>query len=74
MALFEQVPVVPFDRGAAVRMSRVPLNAGRRIDIFIAAHALALHAVMVTADSRFPLLDGATVYQLDDIELKGLWP
>lgn len=73
MGLFDHVPVVPFDRAAAVRLCKAPLDAGRRIDVFIAAHALALGAVMVTADARFPRLDGLMVHLLDAIEAHD-WP
>lgn len=47
MALFEQVPVVPFDREAAAHYASLPFRR-RSFDALIAAHARARGAVLVT--------------------------
>jgi len=47
MDLFERIPVMPFDRMAAVRYAAIPFRRGR-FDRLIAAHALALRATLVT--------------------------
>ena len=47
MALFERVPVLPFDRMAAARYAGIPFRRGR-FDRLIAAHALSLGARLVT--------------------------
>jgi len=47
MGLFERVPVMSFDRMAAVRYATMPFRPGR-FDRLIAAHALSLRATLVT--------------------------
>lgn len=49
VALFEQLPVLPFDRLAALRYGALPFRRGR-FDRLIAAHALSIGAVLVTND------------------------
>lgn len=49
--LFEQVPVRPFDREAAVRYAGLPFRRAS-FDRLIAAHALALGATLVTSNPR----------------------
>lgn len=50
-ALFTTFPVVPFDQAAARRFEDVPFARGK-FDRLIAAHALALNAVLVTNNER----------------------
>ena len=46
-ALFEQVPVQPFDQKAALQYAGLPFRR-RSFDRLIAAHALSLDAILVT--------------------------
>jgi tRNA(fMet)-specific endonuclease VapC len=48
-ALFALIPVLPFDRTAALVYARLPFKRGR-YDRLIAAHALALDMTLVTND------------------------
>lgn len=50
-AFFDAVPVLPFDRKAALRYRTIPFKRGT-FDRLIAAHALALDLVLVTNDER----------------------
>ncbi len=50
-ALFEIVPVLPFDAAAGAEYARLPF-ARHRLDRLIAAHALALDLTLVTANTR----------------------
>ena len=50
-ALFQVVPVLPFDRAAAVCYRAVPFKRGT-FDRLIAAHALALGLTLVTNNER----------------------
>lgn len=50
-ALLERIPALDFDLAAAEAFRLVPFTRGR-FDRLIAAHALALGAVLVTANSR----------------------
>lgn len=50
-ALFEQVPVQPFDQQAALHYARLPFRR-RSFDRLIAAHALSLGATLVTNNPR----------------------
>ena len=45
--LFERVPVLPFDAGAAQAYARIPFKRAR-FDRLIAAHALSLNLILVT--------------------------
>ena len=45
--LFERVPVLPFDAGAAQVYARIPFKRAR-FDRLIAAHALSLNLILVT--------------------------
>lgn len=47
MPFFDRVSVLPFDRLAAMRYAQLPFRRAR-FDRLIAAHALALDAVLVT--------------------------
>lgn len=49
--LFEIIPVLPFDQSAADRYASLPF-ARHRFDRLIAAHALALGVILVTANVR----------------------
>jgi tRNA(fMet)-specific endonuclease VapC len=68
MPFFEQVPVLSFDRMAAARLADIPLDRSNLVDGFIAAHALALNAVLVTDDRRFPTAQKLKLRQLADVE------
>lgn len=50
-ALFDLIPVLPFDKAAADAYRRVPFRRGT-FDRLIAAHALALDLVLVTNNER----------------------
>ena len=50
-AFFEVVPVVPFDKAAALAFRRVPFRRGG-FDRLIAAHALALDLTLITNNPR----------------------
>ena len=50
-AMFQAFPVVPFDEAAARAFPSVPFHRAK-FDRLIAAHALALGAVLVTANPR----------------------
>ena len=65
--LLESVTVMPFESGAAVHYAKLRTGleeAGTPIgsnDTFIAAHALALGATLVTADTEFERVPGLKV-------------
>jgi tRNA(fMet)-specific endonuclease VapC len=50
-ALFDLIPVLPFDKAAAEAYRRVPFRRGT-FDRLIAAHALSLDLVLVTNNER----------------------
>jgi tRNA(fMet)-specific endonuclease VapC len=50
-ALFQVVPVLPFDRAAALHYRTIPFRRGT-FDCLIAAHALALGLTLVTNNER----------------------
>jgi tRNA(fMet)-specific endonuclease VapC len=50
-AFLKAVPVLPFGRLEANSYARVPFKRGK-LDRLIAAHALALDAILVTANAR----------------------
>lgn len=58
---FAVVPVLPFDREAGRAYAELPFKR-HRFDRLIAAHALALHVTLVTANPRdFQDIDGLRV-------------
>jgi tRNA(fMet)-specific endonuclease VapC len=76
---FQQIPVLAFGEDAALRYGLLHADRslpGRlRADWLIAAHAICLHCVLVTADRGFTgLHPRLEVHQLDDIEAGGQWP
>lgn len=50
-AFFAAIPVLPFEREAALAYRRVPFER-HRLDHLIAAHALALDLLLVTRNTR----------------------
>ena len=50
-AFIGEVPVLPFETGAALAFAHLPFKRGR-FDDLIAAHALSLDLTLVTADER----------------------
>lgn len=75
---FQQVPVLSFGEAEALEYRQLLAKKGLpgrlRADWLIAAHALALDAIMITDDLRFPRLEGLEVHLLDEIESEGRWP
>ncbi len=51
LRFFDQVPVIPFDRDAALCYAGLPFRRAS-YDRLIAAHALALNATLVTSNLR----------------------
>jgi tRNA(fMet)-specific endonuclease VapC len=57
-AFLDEVRVLPFDAQAARAYARLPFKRGR-VDHLIAAHALSLDAVLITANLRdFSIIPG----------------
>jgi tRNA(fMet)-specific endonuclease VapC len=76
---FQQVPVLSFGEEEALEyghlLAKKRLDGRLRADWLIAAHAICLHCMLVTADRGFTgLHPRLEVHQLDDIEAGGLWP